>query len=110
MTPAEIIAVRLLGWEPISVEDIGYPHSKAYRSIDDRFYRNENIDEIFPAFDDEVDKWYFIRRMEDALAERGLIWQYFNALNALCSESPRCLRATAEQRVQAAMRVLEEGA
>jgi hypothetical protein len=118
ITPEEAIAMKLLGWTPI--KDMtpydkglrGYSHAEHGNAFltgtGCPMWRCGGYHSEFPDFTDDRLKWYWIRRMEDALAERGLLWQYFNALNRLCGESPRCLRATAEQRVEAALKALEE--
>ena len=128
MTYTEIIAVKLFGWESMNCEwpdEIWYCHpSGAEHRLGTPY--NEYIvvdgEEEWPDFEDERLKWYWIRRMEDSLAERGLNRHYMVALWHLYAghrndpfpdlDNPECclecgLRATAEQRVEAAVKVLE---
>jgi hypothetical protein len=112
MSPTEIIATKLLGWAVLN-EYGDYAKDATCASVN----RNGELIEDFsrPSAKPheihewpDLDDWNDIRRMEDALAEKGLTWRYFNELNRSCDESPRCLRATAEQRVAAALKVIEE--
>ena len=84
MTPEEIVATKLLGAE---VDEHGF--SRLYFNPDD---------------------WNDIRRMEDALAEKGLFSQYYMELACATPAGGTYwdTRATAEQRVQAALKVIEE--
>lgn len=121
MTSNEIIAMRLFGWVkdnrplPPNVER-GYvlPGTVHRCSVT----CNQSV-ASFSYWPDLTD-WNWIRRMEDALAERGLGKAY---AQTLCGAYPElltpdefdaiaapCLRCTASQRVAAAVKVLEVNA
>jgi len=114
LNPTEIIATKLLGWERSKT----YPKEQGIRFTHHRF--------IPAIFDSEFDfpiqqnwgwpnlaDWNDIRRMEDALAEKGLLVQYANALWKLCPsegdwEYNYQLLAIPDQRVAAALKVIKE--
>jgi hypothetical protein len=116
VTPAEIIAVKLFGWRhdgywPSVGKRYKHPNRPDCRVYED----GEGVgSDTWPDFSD----WNSIRRMEDALAERGLMEgspsepSYTRMLRRIVGpdQSDYCvgLRATAEQRVAAALKVIEE--
>jgi hypothetical protein len=108
LTPAEIVAVKLLGWEPYHSEDgrayklDGY--AVIYVGNDPEPYVGRTPKGNWPDFTDDRLAWYWIRRVEDALDEKGLIARY---LVHLCHHK-FVLRATVPQRLEAAIRVIEE--
>ena len=125
MTYTEIIAVKLFGWERIEdkPEKILGPPSRWYELGNYSTAVYDNGSAVgwtagnWPDFTDGSLRWYWIRRMEDALAERGLGKTY---AQTLCGAYPElltpdefdaiaapCLRATADQRVAACVKVLE---
>ncbi len=108
LTPAEIVAVKLLGWKPYTDNDEDYQHfrifsdGKPWCSVCD-----------LPDFTDERLSWYWIRRVEDALRERKLLMEYYDALRlasfGFCDSDVFWeFRATVPQRLEAAIRVIEE--
>ena len=133
MTYTEIIAVKLFGWEACEAPPIEtHRNVRWYQKMGSREhleyvgYRSDDADICgtinrtvsWPNFADERLKWYWIRRMEDVLAERGLGKTYAQHLVSSLGGLPHddafdqvavpCLRATAEQRVAACVKVLEE--
>lgn len=132
MTNTELIATKLFGWTPCEPPDDCNSRLSWYSrpgfSRDDvdlagvsngvRLGGTVDPDEGWPDFDDYIFKWYHVRRMEDALAEKRLLPEYKWALvslvqslaeSQLLPEPTIMLRATAEQRVAAAVRVLDAG-
>ena len=126
MTYTEIIAVKLFGWESIEPkpEKILGPPSRWYElgnystAVDDNGRAVGWTAGNWPDFADGSLRWYWIRRMEDALAERKMLMAYMMALTEaydadFSGEGPlpgtlaMFLRATAEQPVEAAVKVLE---
>jgi len=123
MNPAEIIATKLLGWERLPVDPPIYAKGRSEVTVVDgeEYRRDWDLSHIWPDLSD----YNCIRRMEDALAERGLLRRYHSALWGNCVledwqrleyaspsffslQSYIFLRATTEQRVAAALKVLEE--
>ena len=129
MTPAEIVAVKLFGWRATEAPSgllksnryYSHPDLCGFVGVADSYTDTRWLREgEWPDFTDERLAWYWIRRVEDALAEKGLIDEY--VLNLWRSRvhgdewiaksaSPdwvNILRATAPQRLEAAIRVVEE--
>jgi hypothetical protein len=112
LTPAEIVAVKLLGWtrenNPLYPDEREYSHpSGSFHTIGGELNGTgcgEVGAEDFPDFIDNYAAWYWIRRVEDALDKKGLIARY---LVHLCHHK-FVLRATVPQRLEAAIRVIEE--
>ena len=124
MTPEEIIATKLLGWER-GVEDDGQVVYLHKESGSVHYFGGEldgcGMGQINGADFPDLSNWNDIRRMEDALAEKGLSAKYystitasveFNALESFADNAIKLLsalsQATPEQRVQAALKVIEE--
>ena len=136
MTHTEIIAVKLFGWEACETPPIETdPNVRWYQKMGSREhleyvgYRSDDADICgtiyrtvgWPNFADERLKWYSIRQMEDALAKRWLLKQYMLTIDGeftvkasdpmpgtcITWQSFAMLRATAAQRVEAAVKVLE---
>lgn len=113
LTPAEVVATKLFGWERLLDQCPTTWHSARHFS-DGKPY--VSLTRGFPDFTTDVCKWYWIRQLEDALTERGLGKAYAKALVArfdfiddtFDAVVVPCLRATVEQRLAAAVRVLEE--
>ncbi len=117
MTPTEQIAV-FLGWTRIEYDN----RAHLWRSPDGKSFglppKVATLESIWPNFTDDRLKWYWIRRVEDALAEQGLLENYQWKLvgvadNELVGETVLradlvMLRSTVEQRLQAALLALEE--
>lgn len=121
MTSTELIATKLFGWErvkPTREDPKVYEHSTGSTA-----YVGGDLDgagcgpiggEDWPDLTD----WNWIRRMEDVLAERQMLMAYMMALTEaydteFSGDGPlpgtlaMFLRATAAQRVAAAVKVLE---
>jgi hypothetical protein len=138
MTPTETIAVKLFGWlesRPADPDEDGKNVRKIYFNakgeeaylLVDGTYSDDGINDALDEWPDLTD-WNWIRRMEDALAEKGLFVQYAGALSDIvpaeeCKpkglfESPADLiifvglalgmYATPAQRVSACLRVIED--
>jgi len=106
MTPAEIIATKLLGWFRHQ-KGTAYTHGSSGRI----FFPDDAME--YPEEWPHLSDWNDIRRMEDALAEKGLMVQYANALWKLCPsegdwEYNYQLLAIPDQRVAAALKVIKE--
>jgi hypothetical protein len=111
------IAKALFGWRPATEEERIVmngpwpPHIKAATWKDGQMWVGP---EALPDFADEVKQHYWIRRMEDRLAEMGLIFQYARLLHLMIPADNRgdiavdALRATTTQSLAAAVRVVEE--
>ena len=123
MTPEEIVATKLLGWER-GVEDDGQVVYLHKESGSVHYFGGEldgcGMGQINGADFPDLSNWNDIRRMEDALAKKGLSAKYystitasveFNALESFADNAAKLLsalsQATPEQRVQAALRVIE---
>lgn len=124
MTHTKIIAVKLLGWvsdhRPLpSNTDRAYalPNTVQRCSVT----RNVCVASSahWPDFTHPRDCWYWVRKMEDALAEKGLLYAYSDTLmreydaahkgdGPLPGEAVMYLVATVEQRLAAAVKVLEQ--
>jgi hypothetical protein len=116
MTPAEIIATKLLGWERLPVDPPIYTKGLSEVAVEDgeEYRRDWDPSHTWPDLSD----YNCIRRMEDALAEKGLMEgspsepSYTRMLRRIVGpdQSDCCvgLRATPEQRVAAALKVIEE--
>ena len=124
MTPAEIIAVKLFGWRPLTEDKwlafIGRDRDRPaiVRYFGDGKSYCGDVDLI------NLSDWNSIRRMEDTLAERGLYCTYMNILaegkgvtkessqngiyNSYKLDAFNAKRATAKECVAAALKVLEE--
>ena len=121
MTPEEIIATKLLGWVDEGVMSNGehwffHPqHGRARLSA-----KNGTVNLGQQSTWPDLSNWNDIRRMEEALAEKGLSAKYystltshvtFNALESFADNAIKLLsalsRSTPEQRVQAALKVIE---
>ncbi|CAB4140648.1 hypothetical protein UFOVP398_61 [uncultured Caudovirales phage] len=121
MTPTELIAVKLFGWERVEPErddPTAYEHPTGSTAYVGGELDGTGYGPIGGADWPDLADLNDIRRMEDALAERGLISLYVAAIEIivpitpdydqnLCWREWRILRATAEQRVAAAVKVLE---
>ena len=115
MTPTEIIATKLFGWERCerdTQDSRRYEHPKGGVA----FVSGELDGGGFgPAGGEDwpdLTDWLWIQRMEDALLQQELLDEYVNALRALASNKyPWCenyqMLSTAEQRVAACVKVLE---
>jgi hypothetical protein len=123
MNPTEIIATKLLGfWECATPdwwrEELGH---RWYRSLAaarcrvhaDGYALPGSAYGVWPDLSD----WNDIRRMEDALAEKGLLGKYCHQLckdrwvlisDPITDVGELIKRATAEQCVAAALKVIEE--
>jgi hypothetical protein len=101
MTPAEIIATKLLGWFRHQ-NGTAYTHGSSGRI----FFPDDAME--YPEEWPDLSDWNDIRRIEDALAERRLLVPYFFELQTDECEWPEALRANAEQRVAAALKMIEE--
>jgi len=135
MTPTETIAVKLFGWEPYLPKPLEFDDDvrALYRkegelvalfNLDPPCLRAVAIDGSTAVDWPDLADWNWIRRMEDALADKGLLSQYINRLSwhpySEDQDSERrsltsveeshwfYLRATASQRVAAALQVIEE--
>ena len=133
MTPEEIIATKLLGWvacEPYpGLESRPYrwylrcacpPELSCYIGFEsDHVAFSRHDGSPWPRLHD----WNDIRRMEDALAEKGILSGYIDTLLYVnyCDRKTtperltlirvdwmHLIQATPEQRVQSALRVIEE--
>lgn len=128
MTHTEIIATKLFGWYPQSQSNnfvggktkaysngftnvwIGAADGKPHRSATSKA-------DLWPDFTEPQLKYYWIAQMEQRIAERGLLLKYVHHLHNACIDSPMkewesipvfiMLRATPEQRIEAAVNVLE---
>ena len=120
MTPTEIIAVKLFGWkrvEPERDDPKVYEHPTGSTAYVGGELDGTGYGPIGGADWLDLADLNDIRRMEDELAERGLGKAYAKRLVAAFDLLPYegafgqvavpCLRATAEQRVAAAVKVLE---
>lgn len=112
-TPAEVIAVKLLGWKATEAPSgllksnryYSHPDLCGFVGVADSYTDTRWLREgEWPDFTDERLAWYWIRRVEDALDKKGLIARY---LVHLCHHK-FVLRATVPQRLEAAIRVIEE--
>lgn len=121
LTPAEIIAVKLFGWK---FEGAGFNfNGKVYSRNGQRANINPDGSRRFDPtrYWPEVTDWNWIRRMEDELAAKGLLEAYMLRLDGeftvkaseplpgtcMTWQSFAMLRATVEQRIAAAVKVLE---
>jgi len=128
MNPAEIIATKLFGWQLG-----GSPGCYVKEASSVCLNNDGSVGEWFAPPSARKDQlhdwpnladWNDIRRMEDALTEKGLLakyhhslwencapedWQWVEYANpyAPCLNKYMPLRATAEQRVAAALKVIE---
>ena len=120
MTPEEIIATKLLGWERGAEDDgqVVYLHKES-GSV--HYFGGEldgcGMGQLNGADFPDLSNWSDIRRMEDALETDEHYLEYRKALLAETESAIamndymdwyRILRATPEQRVQAALKVIEE--
>jgi hypothetical protein len=118
MNPAEIIATKLFHWFRHQ-NGTAYTHGSSGRI----FFPDDAME--YPEEWPVLTNWNDIRRMEDALAEKGLLakyhhslwencaledWQWVEYTNPYfpCLNKYMPLRATAEQRVAAALKVIKE--
>jgi len=110
LTDAEILATKLLGWSPIPPQDDevrSYYHDEFGAA---EVYPNDGVWDGAYEWPDLAD-WNTIRRIEDALWVKGLAVfdSYITYLTWSCEYDRRLtLRATQEQCVAAALRVIEE--
>ena len=112
LTDAEMIATRLLGWVLHKAgTDFrrGAAHAHRFNAEgdpdDNIFYRNADPCADWPDLTD----WRGIRRMEEEIAKRYLLDEYDDHLNLIAGNQTHqyAYTATAEQRVQAALRLIE---
>ncbi len=140
MTDTEKIAVGLFGWgdgRKVEPEWDGPNAKKVYEKNGQEVFAYTDgtcsgefrPSSEWPDFTDDRLKWYWIRRVEDALAEKRLLTAYVTQLDALAAGTDEwraqketgavsdsalqwreyhILRATVEQRLAAALRVIEE--
>ena len=110
MTNEEKIAVGLFGWVEQACDKVGckcYTNSATSAKL--WLKSGEAVVGVglysWPALSD----WNWIRKVEEALAERGLFEEYDWDLFDVCTENIELYEytATAEQRVEAAIRTLE---
>ena len=116
MTPAEIVAVKLLGWKPIATPDCCDASQRWYQQ--ERHQIGVLSDgrctvktTVWPDFTDERLAWYWIRRVEDALRalDKDLFDDYMLYVTRKCDYDRRdAWLATVPQRLEAAIRVIEE--
>jgi len=108
MTPAEIVAVKLFGYKPIvELRKGDWTHGHLFS--DGRAYGSH---EAMPDFRNDQIQWHSIRRVEDAIWEKGLSFEYRNVLWKTKIDREwdyeYQMRATVPQRLEAAIRVIEE--
>jgi hypothetical protein len=118
MNPAEIIATKLFHWFRHQ-NGTAYTHGPSGRI----FFPDDAME--YPEDWPDLTDWNDIRRMEDALAERGLLAAYKCQLSWIWDKESGLqppgftwkaagliedvmLRATPEQRVAAALKVIKE--
>ena len=113
MTSTELIACTLFGWKAADSKEFVGPHGARVAVEHDRAFDIKPCSTY--AWPDLAD-WNWIRRMEDSLSERGLWSQYCHELcngrwvlitDAVTDVGELVGRATADQRVEAAVKVLE---
>ena len=124
MTPTEIIATRLLGWvrvEPTRDDPKVYEHPTGSTAYVGGELDGTGYGPVGGADWPDLTDYNCIRRMEDALAERQMLKRYMMTLDGeftvnasdpmpgtcITWQSFAMLRATADQRVEAAVKVLE---
>jgi hypothetical protein len=108
MTPAEKIAIGLLGWKLIGKSKTHHIYSGP--NGEPESLHTETGVAIFEQNWPDLTDWNTIRRIEDELFERGWFEDYIENLRALCPpghNSRYIQRATAEQCVDAAIRTIE---
>jgi hypothetical protein len=132
MTPAEIIATKLLDFDALQHLNDAHENCYLHRPSSNVASVNPKTGHLTVSWEGceewpDLADWNDIRRMEDALAKKGLGAQYACALVASLRDavlaclgdqdieasafhlvSVPCLRATAEQRVAAALKVISE--
>jgi hypothetical protein len=125
LTPAEVIAVKLFGWEPIETPTGFNRQLRWYDSPTemimvgvDQHGIAKTINTNWPDFTDERLAWYWIDLVQRELAARGLIYgtpakpSYIRELRRIYGtddgDAMVYLLATVPQRLEAAIRVIEE--
>ena len=123
LSDTAFIAERLFGWNPINCPKGFNSALKWYESAEEMYRvgvdaegKAQSKPNNWPNFSHEINKHYWVRRMEDALAEKGLGKVYAKTLVArfdfiddtFDAVVVPCLRATAAQRVAACVKVLRE--
>ena len=128
ITPTEFLAMKLWGWE-LSADQpdkLYREYRRDYRSISlpfiayARFRYGSELElrssNYWPNFNPTSREcWYWIRQMEEKLAERGLMLDYVQAIHMAIPADERGdnridpMLATPAQRIAAAVRVLGGG-
>ena len=130
LTDTAFIAERLFGWNPINCPKGFNSALKWYESAEEMYRvgvdaegKAQSKPNNWPNFSHEINKHYWVRRMEDALAGKGLMERYIHqllmvhrsdrktappAMSLIMTDWMHLLEATAAQRVAAAVKVLRE--
>jgi hypothetical protein len=113
MTPTEIIATKLFDFDALPCLTDAHENWYVHRPTSNVASVDPNTGHLNVSWCGceewpDLADWNDIRRMEDALAEKGLRISYYCALHDEDCDWPEALTATAEQRVASALKAIEE--